>query len=79
MSAQPFLSRPSLEFYKKQATDLVNAFRTNEPTATERFRQHHPRFARHAASSPTKELIALSDAQLVIAREHGFASWPLFA
>jgi hypothetical protein len=37
-----------------------------------RLRAHHPRYR---AGDPARD-IALHDAQLVIAREYGFASWP---
>lgn len=60
---------PSLEQQKKQARELLRAARAGDPTALERFREHHPRFERRSH-------LALADAQLVLAREYGFASWP---
>jgi hypothetical protein len=67
--------RPSLEQYKKQAKELARACAQRLPAALERIRQHHPRL-RNQPELPT---IALADAQLVLAREHGFPSWPKFA
>ena len=62
---------PNLEQYKKQAKDLVRDCRGGSPHALERLHAHHPK---HAAAQ-----ISLTAAQLVIAREHGFDSWPKFA
>lgn len=65
-------ARPDLEQYKKQAKELARACRTNNAEARARLAVHHPR----GAAAPA---VKLSDAQLVIAREHGFESWPRFA
>jgi ankyrin repeat protein len=58
---------PSLEQLRKQAKELARAHRAREQAAVARVRAHHP----HPA-----EPLKLSDAQLVIAREYGFPSWP---
>src|SRR5262249_36494789 len=51
-------------------------YKAGQPEALERIQANHPRFA----GSPTHEIQAarftLSGAQLVLAREHGFSSWP---
>jgi ankyrin repeat protein len=57
----------SLEQLRKQAKDLLRAHRAGDDDARARVAAHHPRQA---------EPLKLSGAQLVIAREHGFASWP---
>jgi hypothetical protein len=62
--------RPNLEQYKKQAKELARACRDNDADALSRIRTHHP--------TPPEGRVALTDAQLVIAREHGFESWPKF-
>jgi hypothetical protein len=59
-------ARPSLEQLKKRAKELLRAIRAADPAAAQRLRVHLPRPAGEAT---------LADAQLVIAREHGFASW----
>jgi ankyrin repeat protein len=76
---------PSLEQYRKQAKDLVRLRRSPEtdPRYLERLlkmiQQFHPRF-RHKSTNEIREArFALSDAQWVLAREHGFESWPRFA
>ena len=56
---------PSLEQLRKQAKDLLRAHRAGDPEAIARVEAYRP-----------KEPLKLTGAQLVIAREHGFASWP---
>jgi putative phosphoribosyl transferase len=63
---------PNLEQYRRQAKDLLKALAAGDPAALNRLRQTHPQ---GALARPAK----LADAQLVLAREHDFASWPLFA
>ena len=64
---------PSLAQQKKQARELLEALRAGEPAALERLRGQHPRFA---PGTPIRAAdLALHDAQLVLAREYGFASW----
>jgi ankyrin repeat protein len=60
-------SAPSLEQLRKQAKDLLRAHRADDEGAVARLEAHHPH-----PDQPLK----LSGAQLVVAREHGFASWP---
>jgi ankyrin repeat protein len=61
---------PSLEQLRKQAKDLLRAHRAGDPEAVARVAAHAP-----ADLSPDEPL-KLAGAQLVLAREHGFASWP---
>jgi ankyrin repeat protein len=58
---------PSLEQLRKQAKDLLRAHRAGDPDAAARVAAHHPE---------PHEPLKLTGAQLVVAREHGFASWP---
>src|SRR5262245_5616550 len=65
-------ARPSLEQLRKQAKELIRAYRANEEAALARLRAH-----KSSISEPTGSHRArLTDAQFVLAREHGFASWP---
>src|SRR5271156_788722 len=57
-----------LEFLRKQAKSLLRAVRGKDPSAIARF---HKVLGAASGESPT-----LSQAQLVVAREAGFASWP---
>src|SRR5580704_12498670 len=85
MEAKPLPARPSLEQYKKQAKELVKAFRAEQShkssgtQAIQRVKKHHPRFADLPDEQISSNRFALADAQFVIAIEHGFESWPKFA
>ena len=72
-------ARPDLEQYKKQAKDLARDCELGTPGALARISRHHPRFHKPPESEIRNASVALADAQLVIAREHGFESWPRFA
>jgi len=71
--------QPNLEQQKKQAKDLLHAHAQAEPTALDRIARHHPRLHNQPLDAIRVARIQLADAQLVIAREHGFESWPKFA
>jgi ankyrin repeat protein len=65
----PLPEDPSLENLRKRAKSLLRAVRAGEPRAVAAFRELHPRAETALARS------ALADAQLVLARSFGFASW----
>src|SRR5215475_3047365 len=69
-------SNPSLEHLKYQARDLLNALNQGNTGALARTREFHPRFARTSDNEIRSSKLSLADAQLVIAREYGFDSWP---
>jgi ankyrin repeat protein len=71
--------RPSLEQYRKQAKDLLHAHRAADPDALERIRRHHPALHKLALDQIPTAPFTLTDAQLILAREHSFESWPRFA
>jgi ankyrin repeat protein len=79
MSDREIPARPNLEQYKKQAKDLVRDCGLGVAEALARVRRHHPRFHNVLEGEFRGDQVALADAQLVIAREHGFESWPKFA
>lgn len=68
-------SQANLEQLKKQAKDLLKSHKGGDARALERFRASHPRYSNASESEICAAQLALSDAQLVIAREYGFASW----
>ena len=70
---RPLPSRPSLEHARKEAKTLVRRLRAGEADALARAADCHVHPDRSAAGA------RLADAQLTIAREHGFASWPRLA
>lgn len=67
--------RPHLDIPRRQARELLDQWRRADPDALERIRGRHPNFARAADSAIAAAAPRLSDAQLVIAREYGFAHW----
>lgn len=60
-----------LDQYRTQAKELVKLARSADPATLARIREHHPEGERALATKFT-----LADAQLVLARELGFESWP---
>ncbi|MBV9405936.1 MAG: ankyrin repeat domain-containing protein [Acidobacteriaceae bacterium] len=78
MSDKSLPDQPNLEQYKKQAKDLLRARAQGSRAALDRIARHHPRL-QNQAHAVRSAPFHLADAQLVIAREHGFQSWPNFA
>jgi ankyrin repeat protein len=78
MDSKPLPAHPSLEQYKKQAKELLKAYRSADVETIRRVKRSHPRFEKLAEPGFDISKFALADAQLVIAREHGFESWPKF-
>jgi len=66
MPSDPLPARPDLGQLRRRAKELRDAARAGDPAALSRIAAHAP------ASAP----VTLTAAQLTIAREHGFASWP---
>lgn len=66
--SKPVPAVPHLDYDRKQAKTLLKEARLGNTAAIERFYTHHP------MGLPREP--RLSDAQLVIAREYGFPSWP---
>ncbi|HEY3703001.1 MAG TPA: ankyrin repeat domain-containing protein, partial [Acidimicrobiales bacterium] len=64
----PLPERPDLDQLRRQAKELRDAARNGDPGAVDRLARHHP--------SAPPAVVTLAAAQLVIARELGFASWP---
>jgi hypothetical protein len=63
--------RPHLDSFRRQARALQRAVRAGDPDAVARLARHHPG---RVSDDPGRA--RLSTAQLVVAREYGFASWP---
>jgi hypothetical protein len=77
MPVKALPDRPNLDQYRKQAKDLLRAWRAADPEAITRVATHHPRLRSRAAAPDAA--FQLADAQLVIAREHGDDTWTAFA
>jgi hypothetical protein len=76
MSAQALSPRINLEQSRKQAKDLVKAFKAGDPEVLDCIRWNHPRFRGLTDAQIKTRKFALADAQLVIARLHYVESWP---
>jgi|GEM_PF-108000 len=64
------IKKLSLEKLRKEAKDLLKALKENRPAAVVRSHQHHPKGQQLDSAK-----IKLADAQCIIARENGLASW----
>jgi hypothetical protein len=76
MPVKPLPQNPSLAHLKYQAKDLIKEHAARDPRAAQRIREFHRRFGGATDVDIFKAQLSLSDAQLTIAREHGFPSWP---
>lgn len=68
---RPLPDRPSLEYVRKEAKSLLRQIQAGDQHALERAEARHKQIR---ATAPAR--LELAHAQLVIAREYGFASWP---
>jgi GNAT superfamily N-acetyltransferase len=66
---------PSLEHLKHQARSLQRRVRAGDPDAVAAVGEFHPRLTALSGNSAALARFSLADAQLVIARQYGFASW----
>jgi Ankyrin repeats (3 copies) len=93
-AALPLPASPNLEQYKKRAKDLVKACRGGDRLAIRAWAVEWVDALRHQEAGRSADDVAayaasrlqrddescsLAEAQFVIARSHGFASWPKFA
>jgi len=74
MDAKQMPARPNLEQFRKQAKEILKRRRTND--VLQRIKKFHPRL--RELTEAQLETFSLADAQCVVAREHGFESWPKF-
>ena len=79
MPAQELPARPNLDQYKKRAKELLKAAKVGDARAFALMREHHPRLKKASDDELRRATFALADAQLIVARWHGFESWPKFA
>ena len=71
MPTSPLPERPDLGSFRRQARALQRAVRAGDPAALARAAGHHP-----GGAPADPAAFPLAAAQLVVAREYGFASWP---
>jgi hypothetical protein len=74
MTPRPLPDRPNLEQLKKHAKSLLHDAQARDPGALRRFAVL-PSLSAKSIAEIESTALALHDAQSVIAREHGFASW----
>ena len=75
MSAQSS-SQLNLTQLKLQAKELLRAHASGDPGAAARIGQSHPKFVEEPPEQLAACSFTLTHAQLVIARENGFSTWP---
>ncbi|HXP88415.1 MAG TPA: ankyrin repeat domain-containing protein [Bryobacteraceae bacterium] len=88
MDLNPLPFRASLEQYRKQAEELLEAHKAGDSQAIRVFHERHPRFLDSKITWLPKNLsdseiqsaaLDLADAQLTIARWYSFQDWPALA
>ena len=67
--------RPHLDVPKREARELLAAWRAAQPEALDRIRRRHPKYHDASAAALKSAPFLLADAQLVIAGEYGFRNW----
>jgi hypothetical protein len=76
MPVRQLPSNPNLEHLKYQARDLKKAHGARDRGGAQRIREFHPDCRELDDEAIFRRKFSLSDAQLAIARERGFKSWP---
>jgi Ankyrin repeats (3 copies) len=76
MPVRPLPPNPSLDHLKHQAKDLLRDHAARTPDTAQRLREFHPRFRHSTDHEIFDAKLTLSDAQLTIARQSGYPSWP---
>jgi len=76
MPTKPLPANPNLDHLKYQTKDLLQAHRAEQMAAYQRIREFHPQSAGLSDQQIAANTFTLSDAQLAIAREYGYSSWP---
>src|ERR687889_1402294 len=67
--------QPHLDVPKREARELLADWRKGDGNALDRIRRRHSRFATSDDAAIATAPFRLADAQLVVAREYGFAHW----
>ncbi|MFL5508346.1 MAG: hypothetical protein ACJ79J_02020 [Gemmatimonadaceae bacterium] len=76
MTIATLSARINLEQTRKQAKDLLKSFKAGDQKTLDYVRWNHPRFKGLSDTEIIAGKFQLADAQLVLARLHGFDSWP---
>ncbi len=70
-------ARPNLEHLRGQAKTLLSQLKDGDAAAARAFREHLPSARGLSAAALRAAKLKLADAQSVVARQNGFASWPV--
>jgi hypothetical protein len=76
VAIQRMPDRPERQQFQDQAKVVRDFARAGIPEALDMVREFHPRLGGRVLSSAEADGFSLRDARLVVARRHGFASWP---
>jgi uncharacterized protein (TIGR03067 family) len=74
--AKSLPARPHLDHLRRQAKTLLEELKDGRPSALRQFKDHLPAAKRLTTDAIAAAGFRLADAQLVVARKSGFASWP---
>jgi len=74
--SDPLPYRTTLGEYQEQAQALFDAVKAGDEAAEWRFKWLHPRFRGKSVTDVKGATLAIPDAQMVVAHEYGFESWP---
>ena len=66
----------TIDVYQREAQSLLDALKSRQADAQWRFKWEHPRFRGKTVDAVEAASLELPDAQLVVARQHGFEDWP---
>jgi len=69
-------ARPHLDHLRRQAKTLLADLKDGRPSAVRAFKHHLPAAKRLTPDAVAAAGFCLADAQFVVARQSGFASWP---
>jgi uncharacterized protein (TIGR03067 family) len=69
-------ARPNLDHLRSHAKSLLEQLKTGERSAAQAFIDYLPKAKKMTAAGARRAGFRLADAQSVIARQNGFASWP---
>lgn len=73
--SQESLKKPNLEYYKKQAKDLLKQWKGKKEEALWRIKWNHIGHEEKLISDIPDSPFTLRDAQFVVARENGYENW----
>jgi hypothetical protein len=74
-SSDPLSYRAHMDEYQQQAEALFEALKSGDEAAEWRFKWMHPRFRGKSVTDVRAATLDVTDAQVVVAHEHGFESW----